>query len=107
MELYNDICISDNSAIRCTPIALFSYNKSIEEMKLICELSTKITHSHDWAVIGAMQQSYAIREALNHSKSSIDSFDLDVFYNNIIDFVIDLEANYKLSDKINYEKEEF
>jgi ADP-ribosylglycohydrolase len=103
MELYNDICLSDNSAIRCSPIALFTYNKSLEEMKLICELSTKITHSQDWAVIGAMQQCYAIREALNHSKLSIDSFDLDVFYMKIVDFVVDLEENYKLSDKINYE----
>ena len=103
MELYNDICLSDYGAVRCAPIALFTYNKSIDEMKLICELTTKITHSHDWAVIGAMQQCFAIREALNHTKQSTDSFDLDIFYKRIIDFFSDLEKNYKYIDKYNYE----
>lgn len=103
MELYNDICLSDNCAVRCAPIALFTYYKSLDEMKLICELTTKLTHSHDWAVIGAMQQCFAIREALNHSRATSDSFDLDVYFTRIIEFVSDLERNYKLNDKYNYE----
>jgi len=103
MEMYNDICLSDNGAVRCAPIALFTYFKSMEEMRLICELSTKLTHNHDWAVIGAIQQCYAVREALNHSKVSHEWFDLDIYFLQIVELVEDLEMNFKMLDKINYE----
>ena len=91
--------------MRCSPIALYTFSRSIDEMKLNCELVTKLTHTHIWSVIGSYQQCFAIREAL-HSNRSAQSFDFDAYYLNIINFVSELETNYHKSDQIYYENVE-
>lgn len=107
MELFNgEGSYGNGGGMRCSPIALFTYSNSLEEMKLICELSTRISHTHIWAVIGAMQQCYAIRLALLTNKSQY-SFDFDNFFTQILEFVCDLELNYDILDQLkieNFEK---
>ena len=89
--------------MRCSPIALFTYSKSLEEMKLACELATRITHTHIWSVLGALQQCYAIRLAL-YSVKTAHSFDFDEFMLNVISFVCDIEKKYELLDATNKDK---
>ena len=91
--------------MRCAPIALFTHSKSLEEMKLTCELATKLTHTHILGVIGAMQQCYAVRLALLANRSPY-SFDFDSFFHNIINYVCELEKTYNLSDQEHYENRE-
>jgi ADP-ribosylglycohydrolase len=88
--------------MRCSAIAIFTYPKTLEEMKIICEISTRLTHSHKWAIIGALQQCFALRQALQNTKST-RSFDFDSYFNSIITFVHDLERNYDSLDHFNSE----
>ena len=86
--------------IRCSAIALFTYAKSVDEMRVMCELSTRLTHAHKWAIIGSLQQCYALRLALETTKSW-RTFDFDGFYHSIVTFVHDLERNFDSLDQIN------
>lgn len=86
--------------MRCSAVALITYSRSVDEMRVVCELSTRVTHTHKWAIIGALQQCYALRLALETTKSW-RSFDFDAFYHAIVVFVHDLERNYDTLDQIN------
>jgi ADP-ribosylglycohydrolase len=102
MELFNgEGSYGNGGGMRCSPIALFTCTRPLDEMKLMCELSTKLTHTHMWAVIGALQQCYAVRLALISSKSSY-TFDFDAFYTNIVEFVVELERSYYRLDQLKY-----
>lgn len=68
-------------------------------MKLACELSTRLTHTHIWSVLGAMQQCYAIRLALNCHKPP-HLFDFDDYFLKIISFVHDIESKFETHDLI-------
>lgn len=101
MELFDgEGSFGSGGAMRCVPIALFTFLKPLNEMKMVCELSTKITHTHKFAVIGALQQCFSIRLALYANKHN-SLFDLDNFYVKILNFVYDLELNYECQDKSN------
>ncbi|CAF0728980.1 unnamed protein product [Brachionus calyciflorus] len=103
MELFDgEGSYGSGAAMRCSPIALYTFSKSLEEMKIICELSTRITHNHKLAVLGAWQQCFAIRLALQTSKVYC-SIDFDNFFYQILNFVNDLENNYENLDEAKYE----
>jgi ADP-ribosylglycohydrolase len=75
-------------------------------MKVICELTTKLTHTHIWGLVGALQQCYAIRLALLSTKSA-HSFDFDNYFMEILHFVCECEKNFHKADeeiKENLEK---
>lgn len=90
-------------ATRCFPIALITYCRSLDEMVVASELETRLTHSHIWAVLGAQQQSYAIREAFNNSLPG-HSFDFENYFLKIYQFVSQLEIHYEKADRLFYEK---
>lgn len=101
MELFDgEGSYGSGGAMRCAPIALFTFLRPIDEMKIVCELTTKITHSHKFAVIGALQQCFSIRLALYANKNN-NLFNLDNFYLKILNFVYDLEQNYEFQDQMN------
>ncbi|RNA23136.1 poly(ADP-ribose) glycohydrolase ARH3-like [Brachionus plicatilis] len=100
MELFDgEGSYGSGGAMRCAPIALFTFLKPLDEMKIFCELCTKITHTHKFAVIGAVQQCFTIRLALYANKNN-NLFDLENFYLKILNFVYDLELNYEFQDQI-------
>ena len=101
MELFDgEGSFGSGGAMRCVPIALFTFLKPLNEMKIACELSTKITHTHKFAVIGALQQCFSIRLALYANKYN-NLLDLDNFYLKILNFVYDLELNFESQDQIS------
>ena len=89
--------------MRCTAIALFCYSKSLDEMRIVCELATRMTHAHKWAILGALQQWYALRLALESTRSW-RSYDFDAFYHSITMFVYDLERNFDSLDQMNEQR---
>jgi ADP-ribosylglycohydrolase len=84
--------------MRCSPIALYTFALTLDEMKVICELSTKLTHTHIWGLVGALQQCYAIRLALLSTKSA-HSFDFDNYFMDILHFVCECEKSFRQSDE--------
>lgn len=84
--------------MRCSPIALYTFAQTVDEMKVICELATKLTHTHIWGLVGALQQCYAIRLALLSTKSA-HSFDFDNYFMDILHFVCECEKNFHKSDE--------
>ena len=95
----------NGAGMRASPIALFTCSKPVDEMKLTCELATRLTHTHIWAVIGALQQCYAVRLALLNNRSC-ETFDFDAYYSSIVEFVADLEREHTLDDQIRYKNKE-
>lgn len=103
-ELFNGQgSYGSSAAMRCFPIALFTYYKPLEEMIITCELQTRLTHTHMWAIIGSQLQCFAIREVLN-SNSTEHSFDFDSYFLNILNFVMDLEKGFKFAETLYYTK---
>jgi ADP-ribosylglycohydrolase len=83
--------------MRCSPIALFTSMRTTDEMKLACELSTRITHTHTWSIVGALQQCYAIRILLTTNKQP-NSFDFNDYFSRVTTFVHDIEKKFELMD---------
>ena len=104
MELfYGQGSYGSGAAVRSFPIALFTYCKSLEEMALASELSTRLTHTHIWSVIGAHQQTYAVREAFNNNVPD-HSFDFNAYFLKVIRYVVSLEKAYENADGVFYER---
>ncbi len=81
LEMFNGTgSYGNGSAMRITPIALYTAYKikSFDETLLAINLATKLTHSNNLAVLGAILQSFAVSEALkspkNNSKENLDSY---------------------------------
>jgi hypothetical protein len=81
---------------------MFTLNKSIDEMNIMNEMFTKITHNQKWTIIASLQQSYAIRLLLENIKPP-SFFDYDEFFTKIYKFVCDFEKKFNILDEINYE----
>jgi ADP-ribosylglycohydrolase len=89
--------------MRCSPIALFTSMRTTDEMKLACELSTRITHTHTWSIVGALQQCYAIRILLTTNKTP-NTFDFNDYFARVTSFVHDIEKKFELMDACTKDK---
>ena len=81
---------------------MYTLNRSIDEMNLMNEMFTRITHNQKWTIIASLQQSYAIRLLLENVKPP-NFFDYDEFYMKIYKFVWDFEKKFNNLDEINFD----
>ncbi|EDV25415.1 expressed hypothetical protein [Trichoplax adhaerens] len=65
----------NGSAMRVTPVALFTHNRSIKEAQTLATKTSRITHTHPDGINGAIMQMLAVRESLMLNADQ----DLDVF----------------------------
>jgi len=73
-EIYPGGSYGNGAAMRIAPVGLFCHDDP-KMLREVAHQSSKITHSHEWAMEGAALEAYAVARAVNLKPESFDKYE--------------------------------